>query len=245
MVQFSIASFNARWGYDTANRPFDVLAACRGLDADVIALQEVWEPDDEPGAAREAAGSLGYQFFEAPLSGSNVRIQPRITRRPHEIDGWWGLALLSRFPLIEPRSVDLGRRGGRVDIAHRRAILAGIDVGGTAVTVAAVHLSFVAPSTLAQLRQLRRMLRVMPGPAVVVGDFNLPRAVVGPALVPWRSAVRGATFPDHRPRLQLDHVLVNGGLAARGQVLAAGLGSDHRPVRATVSVGAGSGRARR
>lgn len=245
MAKFTIASFNARWGYDTANRPFDVLAACSLLDADVIALQEVWEPDDEPGAARKAATALGYQFFEAPLSGSNVRVEPRITRHQHETDGWWGLALLSRLPLSKPRWVDLGRRRGRVDVAHRRAILAGVDIGGSTVTVAAVHLSFVTPSTIAQLRRLRRMLRATTGPTVVVGDFNLPRAVVGRALGPWRSVVRGATYPDQRPLLQLDHVLVNGGLSATGGVLAAGLGSDHRPVRATVSVGDGSGRASR
>ncbi len=243
MASFTLASFNARWGYDTANRPFDVEAACASLDTDVIALQEVWEPDHGPGPARLAAEALGYRFYEAPLSGSNVRREPRITRRDHEIDGWWGLALLSRLPLLHPRTVDLGRRGGRVDVAHRRVILAEVELDRGCITIVVVHLSFVAPNTVTQLVRLRRLLAAEPGPAVVVGDFNLPRLVVAPALSPWRPAVRGATFPAHRPRAQLDHLLVHGGASATGGIVAESLGSDHRPIRATVSVDGGPARA--
>src|SRR4051794_35604000 len=149
--ELTFASFNARWGYDTSNQPFDVVGACRELDADVIALQEVWEPDREPGQARQAADALGYQYVEAPLSGSNVRVEPRITRRKDQIDGWWGLALLSRLPLSHLRTVELGRRGGIVDIAHRQAIEAEVELEGTVITITVVHLSFVVGNTVAQL----------------------------------------------------------------------------------------------
>lgn len=238
MAHFSLASFNSRWGYDTANRPFDLTGACAALDADVIALQEVWEPDREAGAAHRAAQSLGYSYFEAPLSGSNVRAEPRITRRLHEIDGWWGLALLSRLPLSTVRTVDLGRRAGRIDLAHRQAIVAIIEVGGHQVDLTAVHLSFVPPNALVQLARLRRLV-AHDGPQIVAGDFNLPRAVVGRSFAGWESAIRDATFPARRPRAQLDHVLAHGGATVSRARVLPHLGSDHLPVWAEIAVGDG------
>lgn len=242
-VAFSVASFNVRWGYAADNTPFDLTAVCRQLDADIVALQEVWEPDDGPGQGRRAAETLGYELFEAPLSGSNVRAEPRITRHHHETDGWWGTALLSRLPLRSPRTVDLGRAGGRVDLAHRQAIVAAVQVGAVTVGVAVVHLSFFWPSTLAQVWRLRAVTAAsLAGPMIVVGDFNLPAALVRAAFgraggaspaAGWTPAVRGRTFPAHRPVVQLDHLLVRGGDLAvvNGSVLPAS-GSDHRPIRA-------------
>jgi endonuclease/exonuclease/phosphatase family metal-dependent hydrolase len=228
--ELTFASFNARWGYDTSNQPFDVVGACRELDADVIALQEVWEPHQEPGQARQAADALGYAYVEAPLSGSNVRVEPRITRRKDEIDGWWGLALLSRLPLSHLRTVELGRRSGLVDIAHRQAIQAEVELDGTPITVTVVHLSFVIGNALAQLRRLHTLVEAGTGPQVVTGDFNLPRALVAPTFRTWDHAALGPTFPARRPTAQLDHVLVRGGLSVRSSEVRPGLGSDHLPV---------------
>jgi endonuclease/exonuclease/phosphatase family metal-dependent hydrolase len=237
VAHFTVASLNVRWGYDTANRPFDLVAACRTLDADVIALQEVWEPDGEPGQARLAAEELGYESFEVPLSGSNVRIEPRITRKPHLIDGWWGLVLLSRLPMSQPQAVDLGRRGGVVDLAHRRVLTAEVDVDGQPVAVTVVHLSFVLPNTLAQLLRLRRVV-AHGRPQVVAGDFNLPRSAVGPAFEGWQSTEPRPTFPARQPRVQLDHVLARGGVQITRSTVLPSVGSDHLPVRAELSVDA-------
>lgn len=236
---FSVASFNVRWGYGKDNTPFDLTAVCRDLDADIVALQEVWEPDDAPGQARQAAGALGYELFEAPLSGSNVRAGPRITRHHHEIDGWWGTALLSRFPLRSARTADLGHPGGRVDLAHRQVIVTSIEIGPTPVHLLVAHLSFFWPSTVAQLHRLHRMADGVEEPCVVVGDLNLPpiavRSVFGPE---WRTAVRGRTFPSRRPTVQLDHLLVRGQvLTVEGGGVGPPSGSDHRPISATLSVG--------
>lgn len=237
MDRFTVASFNARWGYDLTDTPFDLVAVCTDLAADVIALQEVWEAFGTEGEARRAADALGYHFAEARLSGSNVRSGPRITRAEEEIDGWWGIALLSRYPLRSVRAVALGRTVGRVDLAERHLLTAELEVGGATISVAVVHLSFFLPDAVAQLVRLRRRLdAAVRHPTVVVGDFNLPAAVVSRAFRGWQRGVRGRTWPAHRPVSQLDHVLVRGGLDAGSGAVLSRTGSDHRPIRTALSL---------
>ncbi len=238
VAQLTLASLNARWGYDVENRPFDLERVIADLDTDVVVLQEVWEPNDGPGAARRASDRLGYSFSEVPLAGSNVRVEPRITRHDHEVDGWWGLAVLSRVPDVRARSIEVGRRRGRFDVAHRQALVVELPLGGARLTLVAVHLSFVPPNAIAQLARLRQRLRAIDGPLVVVGDFNLPAPCVLAALRPARPAVRGKTFPARGPIAQLDHLLVQGGATATGGAVNGPVGSDHLPIVATIRVGA-------
>ena len=63
-----VANFNVHAGVDGWGRPFDVLAACVALDADVLVLEEVWRPEGEKGMAAEVAEGLGYFCFEHPLA---------------------------------------------------------------------------------------------------------------------------------------------------------------------------------
>ena len=47
MRSCTVASFNLHWGRRLrSNEPYDVIDACRALDTDVLALQEVWRSDD-------------------------------------------------------------------------------------------------------------------------------------------------------------------------------------------------------
>jgi endonuclease/exonuclease/phosphatase (EEP) superfamily protein YafD len=55
------------------------------------------------------------------------------------------------------------------------------------------------------------------------------------ALLPgWRRAVRGRTWPAHRPHSQIDHVLVRDDVEALGGEVLPDVGSDHRPLRVTL-----------
>jgi endonuclease/exonuclease/phosphatase (EEP) superfamily protein YafD len=47
-------------------------------------------------------------------------------------------------------------------------------------------------------------------------------------------AVRGATWPAHRPRHQIDHIWVRGLAVVHGEVLAP-VGSDHLALTATLA----------
>ena len=94
------------------------------------------------------------------------------------------------------------------------------------MTVITTHLSFVPGWNVQQLRDLVRWAASMPGPRVLMGDFNLPGAV--PRVVSrWHQVLRGPTYPSWGPRVQLDHVLIDVPLpvtGARVQKLAV---SDH------------------
>jgi len=75
---FSVANFNMHCGMDGWGRPFDFVGSIRGLDADVIVLEEAWTTEGAAnGQAEEAAAALGYQIVSHVLSeGRRIRPQP-------------------------------------------------------------------------------------------------------------------------------------------------------------------------
>ncbi|MEO6988085.1 MAG: endonuclease/exonuclease/phosphatase family protein [Aquihabitans sp.] len=232
---FTISSFNTRWGLTIDDEPFDLPAVVSSFDTDVVALQEVWDPADDPGRLHSLASTLGYQVVAAPLAASFIDPQPEITTDLQRASGTWGIAFLSRLPVVDVEIIDLGRLVDRWDVATRYAVLADVQVGSATVTIATVHLSFALPNALAQLRRLNAVLprnRL----SVVVGDCNLWGPAAATALGGRRRAVRGRTWPAHRPHSQLDHILLSPGLRSeQGQVLPAA-GSDHLPVKARLSI---------
>jgi endonuclease/exonuclease/phosphatase family metal-dependent hydrolase len=232
---FSITSFNARWGLTVDDVAFDLTDACRGFGTDVIAVQEVWNPEGGPGGLAAAADELGYRLIEVPLAGSFIVPKPEITAEPHEMTGTWGIGLLTRLPIRSSRIVDLGRLVDRWDVATRHAIVAELDVEGVAVTVATAHLSFTLPNAFAQLRRLDGFLP-RHHPSVAVGDCNLWGSLASLAAGGRRRAVRGRTWPAHRPHSQLDHILVSSDVEVDDSRVLPAAGSDHRPVRATLRV---------
>lgn len=238
MAAFSITSFNARWGLTVTDEPFDLAAVVAGFDTDVIALQEVWEPSDGTGALAPAAAEHGYRLLHVPLADSFLQPRPEITVDPRRAAGTWGVALLSRLPVRSTRTVDLGRLVERWDVATRVALLAEVAVGtdGPTVTVSVHHLSFAMPNALAQLRRLAGALPAH-RPAVVAGDCNLWGPLAVGAMRGHRRAVRGRTWPAHRPHSQLDHLLVSPEVAVRAGRVLGPVGSDHLPIQATLEIG--------
>ena len=102
----------------------------------------------------------------------------------------------------------------RVADEPRAAIAAIVEGDHGPFTVATAHLSFVPGYNVRQLRALRRWLAGVPRPLVVLGDFNLPGRM--PARITgWEPLLRQPTYPSMRPRVQLDHVLVDGLTAAQ------------------------------
>ncbi|MBV8463720.1 MAG: hypothetical protein JO368_10525, partial [Acidimicrobiales bacterium] len=61
MDSFALATFNVHLGMNGWGQPFDVVADCAALDADLLVLQECWTPDGEPGTADTVASALGYR----------------------------------------------------------------------------------------------------------------------------------------------------------------------------------------
>jgi endonuclease/exonuclease/phosphatase family metal-dependent hydrolase len=255
-AQVSVASLNLHGGVDGWGRPFDVVEACRSVGADVLALQEVFSPDGGPGTAEVIADELGYRAAFAPmgrarryppvaeagagwgpllLSKPGVGMKTRTDghRGPSE-RGVLGMALLSRLAMAPPAVVDLGRLLG--DPVRRLAVTTRVECAGASLFVAATHMSHLKNGSIVQLQRLRRRLPEDSEPGVLLGDMNLWGPPLSLGFPGWSRAVRGRSWPAWRPVFQIDHVLVSRAVQVDGGEVLPTVGSDHRPIRAVLSV---------
>ena len=217
------------------NGAFDVAGALRSFDADVLVLQESWWPDDGDAAVDLVATDSGATVHWASFGRGIVEPWPHIiSARPHRANGRIGLAVVSRLPARLVEMIPVGDVPG--DPALRRcALRVALDAGGQDLDLIAVHLSSRLPyAPPMQLRNLRRRLPPPDQRAVIVGDFNLWGPAVSALLPGWRRAVRGRTWPAHRPHSQIDHVLVRRDVEVVDGAVLDEVGSDHRPVRVTL-----------
>jgi endonuclease/exonuclease/phosphatase family metal-dependent hydrolase len=217
------------------NGAFDVAGALRSFDADVLVLQESWWPDEGPAAVDLVAAASGATMHWASFGRGIVEPWPHIiSARPHRACGRIGLAVVSRVPARLVEMIPVGDVPG--DPALRRCALhLSLDVGGRNLDLIAVHLSSRLPyAPPMQIRNLRRRLPPPELRTVIVGDFNLWGPAVTALLPGWRRAVRGRTWPAHRPHSQIDHVLVRNGVGVVDAAVLDEVGSDHRPVRVTL-----------
>ncbi len=262
----SLASFNVHCGVDGWGRPFDVVAECGALDADLLVLQESWTPDGGgPSTAATVAGQLGYaHVIEAAMAHG------RLYGPDPAADDHWGpprgrhghhaLRLDGQRPGRgrvpgQPRPFGTGslgvallsrvplRPGGELslgrlprDPASRVVVTATVAVGDGDLEVLATHMSHLLHRSPAQYLRLRRLVPTTDRPAVLAGDMNLWGPAVTTFLTGWRRAVRGRTWPAWRPHSQLDHVLVTPPVAVLDARVAVRSGSDHRPVRVTLGL---------
>ena len=217
------------------NGAFDVAGALRSFDADVLVLQESWWPDEGSAVVDLVATDSGATVHWASFGRGIVEPWPHIiSARPHRAKGRIGLAVVSRLPARLVEMIPVGDVPG--DPALRRcALRVALDVGGQDLDLIAVHLSSRLPyAPPMQLRNLRRRLPPPDERAVIVGDFNLWGPAVSALLPGWRRAVRGRTWPAHRPHSQIDHVLVRRDVEVVDGTVLDEVGSDHRPVRVTL-----------
>jgi endonuclease/exonuclease/phosphatase family metal-dependent hydrolase len=240
--ELTIASFNVHWGLGTRRDgfpAFDVTAACRSFEADVIVLQESWSPDGEVAQHDQVAEALDMRCVAVPMARSVIGPKPDLVGRAGAEgspgDGDWCLALLSQKPIRSTRTIELPQLF--LDPSSRVLLQAEIDVDGTNLTVVATHFPHLEFGSPLQTRALRRGLPPEDRPAVLVGDMNMWGWTIS-AMTPrgWRSAVRGKTWRSTHPRHQIDHLLVTRSVeVVRGEVLP-DLGSDHLPIRARLRV---------
>ena len=193
--------------------------ACAGLDADVLALQEVDVRVPRSAYVDQVAVVAKATGMQA-VFGRTCRVG---------VVGRYGNALFSRRSMLDVACVRLPRlRRNEV----RGVILARVD----GVTVAATHLSVHPDENVRQLDVVLDALRARPRPWVLVGDLNRrPEqldavAAAGLALVDtsW------PTFPAHAPDRRIDHVAVAGVEVRSVDVLSQQEIGDHRPLAATL-----------
>jgi endonuclease/exonuclease/phosphatase family metal-dependent hydrolase len=242
-----LASINLHCGLDRRGHPYSVKAAVAALNTDVILVQENWRPDGSPSLAASAAADCGYPCLaeldlvaDTPLAGLDV-----VRGDVPDETGAWGLAILSRLPWRGCTTVEVGAVPGDV-VGPRLAQVVEIPLDDSAVLrVVNVHLTHRLAHGPAQLRRLIAGLGDRSVPTVIAGDLNLCRPTVYLAR-PYRPAVRGRTWPAHRPMVQIDHALVGAGVTATAPRVGPDVGSDHRPVQVTLdAAGRDGGRLRR
>jgi endonuclease/exonuclease/phosphatase family metal-dependent hydrolase len=249
-----LATFNILHGRSPVDDRVDVdrfAAAVRSLDADVLALQEVDRNQarsanaDLTSVAAQVMGADEHRFVAA-LSGSPGATWMAATGEEQPDAAAYGIALVSRVPVLSWEVVRLGSpptrvpmwfRGSRVPELVRDeprvSVAARLETPRGPLTVVNTHLSFVG---WWGRHQLRTVMRSVEGtePLVLVGDLNmgLERAQRVTGL---SSLVSEATFPAHEPTEQLDHVLVRGdiGTVEDASVRVMPL-SDHRAVTVDV-----------
>jgi endonuclease/exonuclease/phosphatase family metal-dependent hydrolase len=246
MPELTLGSFNLHMGRgaDGHDAPFyDVVAAAKEIDSDVLALQEAWVPDEPwllgPGNVAEIADALDYQvaatFAEARATcHDQVRlVAPDGTAG----DGDWVVALLSRLPV---RAAGVTRHGPQLrrDLARRALLTACVEVDGEPFTVATTHLPLLTNPVWKLRRAIRAALPPADHPAAFAGDMNMWGWCID-RLVPrgWRRSVSGRTYPAHRPHTQTDHILVTSVVDVVESVVVPQVMSDHRPIRARLHFG--------
>jgi endonuclease/exonuclease/phosphatase family metal-dependent hydrolase len=250
-----VASVNTASGLDRRTWTVSVERlghAVAGLEADVVALQEVDHLLPRTGVVDQAAivaaacarrGPPWQHRFAATVHGTpgdRRTFRSAATTEPDEPS--YGVALVTRWEVAEWHELRLPPGRARLPVplppgSPRRVLWAPdeqrIALAGVLATpmgqlcVICTHLSFSPSQAVRQLRRLVAWSAALPRPLVLLGDLNLPGTL--PArLTGWRPLVRAATYPSSRPRLQLDHALGDGDVHVTAADTRPVAGSDHR-----------------
>jgi endonuclease/exonuclease/phosphatase family metal-dependent hydrolase len=242
-----VATYNvhACVGTDRRYDPPRVAAVLRELGADIISLQEVGgqrRPGQLPDQAAFLAEETGLKIVAGP---------DRNYRRSR-----FGNAILTRFPVIAARYIDLSVPG----CEPRGALDVDLDIGarrdGQVLRVVATHFGLRGGERRAQtLRLLDALAATRPmadgsaGPAastdgaiLMMGDLNEWRGRRGGIRVLDRElghAPAPRTFPSWCPILPLDRIYAGPPALVRDVVVhrspLARLASDHLPLRARLA----------
>lgn len=237
-----IVTWNLWWRFgDWSARAPLIAAALAACDADVVALQEVWDDGAGNQAARLASGLSLEHAFEPVLA----------------IDGVdWGMAVLSRWPLAGVEGLALPSMPSPDGSRDCRAMAARVMGPRGAIDVVCTHLSWRPEEGALRQRQVGAIAEFIAArrgngfPPLVCGDFNaVPtadeiRMMTGEAAVPvdglfffdaWRGAgndapgytwdnVNPLTHKALQPSRRLDYVFVGEPAAdGAGHVIEAGL----------------------
>jgi endonuclease/exonuclease/phosphatase family metal-dependent hydrolase len=222
-------------GLDGRTRPDRIAEVLQGIDADIIALQEVVGAGVlHEGHAQELGAALGMGW---------VMAQTRVLRR-HA----YGNVVLSRLPIVHHVRYDLSWKTCEPRCCQR----VDVDLDDRLLHVYNVHFGTAILERRVQAERLAAIVcdRRVTGPKVVLGDFN--EWTRGPASALLRERLRGVdlaahlrrrrTYPGVLPLVHLDHIYYAGRVEVERVELVrtrrALIASDHLPLVAGLRIGA-------
>ena len=231
-----IATYNIHRcrGMDRRVVPARIIEVLRGINADVIALQEVIGAGPQgAGQAEEIGASLGMGWVMTCVR----------TLRQHQ----FGNVVLSRFPIVHHSQYDLSWRTCEPRMCQR----ADIDVNGLMLHIYNVHLGTAVLERRYQAGRLASFVhdRRIAGPKVILGDFNeWMKGLATKTLSSLFESVdisqhlkRRRTYPGLFPVVHLDHIYYEGRVEVRSvempRTRQALMASDHLPLVANFRFG--------
>ncbi|WP_165071320.1 endonuclease/exonuclease/phosphatase family protein [Paludisphaera rhizosphaerae] len=216
--------------------------------ADIVAFQEVDVRFRDRSGKVDQAAALGDLLRANVAFGGNL------------IDadgGQYGVALVSRFPIVAHQNHRLPRSAGREKAEPRGLLECRLDVNGRPLRVFVTHLAHDSAADKAlQVARVREVLAACPDPWIMMGDFNfrpdsddykaLTAAPAGGERIvdgwPIAGKGEGHSIGLHGSRPgRIDYVFVSGSLAAgivagSGRVDVETVASDHQPVYIQLTV---------
>lgn len=248
-ASFRVMTYNIHHGenMDGALDLQGIADVLRAHHVDVVGLQEVdhhWSERSEfADQARSLADRLDMNYFFAPI----LDYAPPEEGKPRRK---YGLAILSRFPILEAENFNIERLPSVGENPRRQQMggfpMATLDVEGTRVHVFNTHLDYRPDPEVrrAQVQDMLAIVDAVEGPKVLVGDLNASpqddelRPMWSSFVDAWdvRDGDPGYTFPSDDPDRRIDYILTTPGFDADSVVVVETQASDHRPVLADLTL---------
>lgn len=248
-TRIRVMTYNIHHGADAEERPSlgEVAELIAELQVDVVGLQEVdrhWaERSGFADQVNELADRLGMHSAFGPI----YDLPPEENRSERRR---YGLAILSRHPIVDTQNFELTRLPSIGEQPERRRmpgfLMAAIDVNGTVLHVFNTHLDYRSDPAVrtTQVEEMLDILSSYPAPLVLLGDFNaLPDAdelepLYDAYIDAWDVAGQGdgRTYPAVEPVKRIDMVFVTADVHVDSVAVHASAASDHRPVTADFTI---------
>jgi endonuclease/exonuclease/phosphatase family metal-dependent hydrolase len=217
------------------------VAAALGYEVTTCELARGRRARPHAGATERWMPPFGFRASERSVFVSSARplhaAELASTRYQQGENGTWGIAVLTRRALEVEGTRVLRLPPLARDRVHRAAIVVELRPDGVPLSVVGTHMSHLQYGSHRNYAALKRLLLTEARPeAVLLGDMNLWGPPLRAFLPDWRRAVKGRTWPAWQPHSQIDHILVRGDIGVASAEVLPPAGSDHRPVRATLTL---------
>ncbi|WP_298740313.1 endonuclease/exonuclease/phosphatase family protein [uncultured Chitinophaga sp.] len=190
-------------------------------------------------------GRSGRDVHEAEALAAKTGMHAYFTKSIPYDGGEYGIAVLSRYPILEGKGYALPSASGSKGEPRALCTVTAALPNGRRIMMASTHLDVLKPDTnrLLQVREISRILGSAGMPVILAGDFNARPGSAAIRLLD-SSFTRTCnscpfTIPVDQPNRTIDFITFAPGNAfrvLRHDVIPERYASDHLPVTATLIV---------